>query len=179
MGKTHDPDKLTDMQAAFVAHYLVTLNATKSAILAGYSKDSAGEQGYQLLRNPSVSKALRKAMARRAKRLGLTAENVLREIARIAFSDIRAVAEFDTGGVKVRSSKDLHPDAAAAIHSVTESTSISRDGANTTIKVRMHDKLKALDLAGRHLGLWDLPEGDDEKDRSLTLNYSKKTKEPA
>jgi len=181
MGKTHSG--LTDMQTAFVANYLVTLNAKRAAIAAGYSEKTAEEQGYQLLRNPSVSKALRRAMARRAKRLELTADNVLREIARIAFSDIRAICTFDElRGVTFKSSDVIHSDAAAAIQSVQTDVSTKSGGRytdesiiTTTTKVKLHDKMKALDLAGRHLGLWDLPDAGNEERKPLILNYGPKT----
>lgn len=150
------------MQLAFVTNYMVSLNAKKAALAAGYSEASAETQGWQLLHNPIVSKELRKRMKRRAKRLDLTAENVLREIARIAFSDIRAVAEIGATGVTFKTSDELHPDAAAAIQSIQSDTKVGKLGeSSTTLKVKLHDKMKALDLAGKHLGLFLSGEGDD------------------
>jgi phage terminase small subunit len=161
------PQSLTDMQQAFVANYLITLSATKAAIAAGYSKTSAGVQGYQLLQHPSIARELRRAMARRAKRLDLTAENVLREIARIAFSDIRAVMTFDGQKITVKASDKIHSDAAAAIQSIEQHTTESERSSNTTVKVKLHDKMRALDLAGRHLGMW--AKGDDDEFKRLSL----------
>lgn len=165
MGKVQGQE-LTDLQRAFVAHYLVTLNAKKSALKAGYSPQTAEEQGYQLLRNPSVRRELRKAMARRARRLELSADNVLREIARLAFSDVRSVLSFSAERVEFKASDALHSDAAAAIQSVQSDTRTRRykDGdaeTTVTLKVKLHDKMRALELAGRHLGLWGLPEDPD------------------
>ena len=170
MGKILNP-QLTDMQQRFVEHYLVTLNSKQSAILAGYSEATAMEQGYQLLQHASVSKALRKAMSRRAKRLELSADNVLREIAKIAFSDIRAVVEFDGEEVKFKPSKKIHSDAAAAIQSISSDTKIHKDREGNsertiTLKIKLHDKMRALDMAGRHLGLWK--ELDDDSIRKMT-----------
>ncbi|MES2347857.1 MAG: terminase small subunit [Pseudomonadota bacterium] len=162
------------MQQAFVAHYLVTLSAKKAAIAAGYAPGSADVQGYQLLQNPSVSKQLRKAMARRAKRLEVSAENVLREIARIAFSDIRAVMEFRGESVTFKDSDTLHSDAAAAIQSISSDTKTSGGGrmdsepmTTVSLKIKMHDKMRALDLAGRHLGMW--AKGEDDEFSKMTL----------
>lgn len=155
------------MQQRFVEHYLVTLNAAKSARLAGYSHNNAGEQGYQLLRYPSISKALRKAMARRAKRLEITSDNILREIARIAFSDIRSIMEFDSNSVKVKDSSKIHSDAAAAIQSVEHHRTEGEKSSSSTVKVKLHDKIRALDLAGRHLGLWAKEDDDELKKMSL------------
>lgn len=164
MGKTQSAE-LTDMQVAFVEHYLLTLSAKKSAIAAGYAVDNADTQGYQLLQNPSVSRELRRRMARRAKKLDLTAENVLREIARVAFSDVRSVVEFKGDTVSMKDSDALHSDAAACIQSIsaTSKTRSFKGESETTVdvKVKLHDKMKALDLAGKHLGLFLSGEGDD------------------
>lgn len=161
VGKTRS-QKLTDMQAAFVDHYLVTLNAKRSAIKAGYSPVSAERQAHDLLKNPQVSAAIRKRMDARAERVGLKAEQVLSEIAKIALSDMRQIAAFGADGVQIFESDDIHHDAAATIQEVSErrQTRYDEDGneiVTSNIKVKLHDKLKALDLAGRHLGLWGTP----------------------
>lgn len=62
MGKT-SPDsesKLNDRQNLFVVHYLQTLNATQAAIKAGYSKRSAGADGFRMLKNAKIRKAIQK-----------------------------------------------------------------------------------------------------------------------
>jgi phage terminase small subunit len=163
------PQDLTDQQRSFIAHYLITLSAKKSAIAAGYNPKTAESQGCQLLKHPKVKKELRKIMARRAKRLDLKADNVLREIARIAFSDIRAVMSFGPDGVKITDSEKIHSDAAASIQSVEENCHTTQRTSSRKLKVKLHDKLKALDLAGRHLGLWKALE-DDNEFRKMSLD---------
>lgn len=154
---------LTDMQAEFVRHYLISLDATKSAIAAGYSEKTAGQLGYQLLQNPSISDALRKAMEQRANRLELKADVILSEVLKLALSDIRRVCEFDDEkGVTLKSSSEIEADVAATILSIESRRETRWEGKLgarepvhiTTTKFKLHDKLRALDLAGRHLGLW-------------------------
>lgn len=41
-------DQLTEKQKLFIEYYLQTLNATESAIKAGYSEKTAGKQGHDL-----------------------------------------------------------------------------------------------------------------------------------
>lgn len=53
--------KLTDKQKKFVEEYLIDLNATQSAIRAGYSPKTANEQGARLLANVSIQEAISKA----------------------------------------------------------------------------------------------------------------------
>lgn len=79
------PDKLTDKQARFVKEYLIDLNATQAAIRAGYSEKTAQEQSSRLLSNVMVQKAVEKAQAKTSKKLEITHERVLNEIAEIAF----------------------------------------------------------------------------------------------
>ena len=81
---------LRDKHARFVAEYLVDLNATQAAIRAGYSAKTAEQQGYRLLRNVQIAAAVAEGHRKRLNRLDITAERVLNEVARIAFSDIRA-----------------------------------------------------------------------------------------
>ena len=69
--------KLTSKQQAFVAEYLIDLNATQSAIRAGYSAKTANEQGARLLANVSVRQAIQNDMDKRAARVGRAAEDVL------------------------------------------------------------------------------------------------------
>lgn len=156
---------LTDKQAQFVREYLVDLNATQAAIRSGYSEDTANQQGSRLLANVGVGKAIADAMAERSVRTRVTADRVLTELARIGFSDIRsAVAwranlsetgdEDEDGVPKTRAfneveligSADIDHEAAAAIAEISQ----GKDGA---LKVKMHNKVAALQEMGRHLGI--------------------------
>jgi len=71
---------LTPKQQAFVREYIVDLNASASAVRAGYSPKTSMEQGYQLLHNTSVAEAIAKEQAKRAGKVGLDAEWVLKRL---------------------------------------------------------------------------------------------------
>ena len=58
---------LTVKQQAFVAEYLVDLNATQAAIRAGYSVKDADKIGMKLLRNTRIKAAIDKAIAERSR----------------------------------------------------------------------------------------------------------------
>jgi phage terminase small subunit len=118
---------LTPKQQRFVNEYLIDLNATQAAARAGYSKKTANEQGSRLLANVSVSTAITQRMNERSGRLEITQDMVLRELAKIGFSDIRKVVRWgETQG---------------------------RDG----LKVKLHDKKGTLVDIGRHLGMFAAP----------------------
>ena len=146
----HQSRGLAPKQERFVAEYLVDLNATQAAIRAGYSRKTAGAQGEQLLRNVRISTAVSEAMAKRAQATGVTAERVVQELARVAFADPRGILEWGPDGVKLRKSAELTDDQAAAVAEVSE----SRTAAGGTLKAKMHDKVRALELLGKHLGLF-------------------------
>ena len=77
--------KLTPKQKAFAAEYLVDLNAAAAATRAGYSERTARAKGYVLLQNPDIQGEIRAGMAQRAKRLEISQDMVIQELARIAF----------------------------------------------------------------------------------------------
>jgi len=78
---------LTPKQKAFVENYLIDLNATQSAIRAGYSSKRASEISYQLLRKTTVQKAIEGAMTKRSARTEITADMVLQRWWDIATAD--------------------------------------------------------------------------------------------
>ncbi|CAA2136743.1 terminase small subunit [Hyphomicrobium sp. ghe19] len=78
---------LTPKQRRFVENYLLDLNATQAAIRAGYSKRTAQEQGSQLLNHPTIRIAIDAAKAERSAKTEICAEQVLEEIAAMAFYD--------------------------------------------------------------------------------------------
>lgn len=86
-----------------------------------------------------------------------TRENVLRELSRIAFGDARKVMTWGANGVTLMESSALNDDEAAQVAEVSH----SQTKFGETIKMKRFDKVKALELLGRHLGLFS-EEGDDE-----------------
>ena len=90
-----DMRELTPKQAAFVREYLIDLNATQAAIRAGYSANTANEQGSRLLTNVSVHSLIQKAMNERAETVGLTAADVLRDINAVKADAMRKTYDKD------------------------------------------------------------------------------------
>lgn len=141
---------MTNKQARFIEEYLVDLNATQAAIRAGYSPNTANEQGAQLLAKLSIKDAIDKAMAERSARTGINQDRVVRELARIAFVKITDVANSD-GTIK----QDASDDDLACIESLKVKTSDSDTGYMAEREVKLASKMKALELLGKHLGMWN------------------------
>lgn len=145
---------LTPKQAAFVNEYLVDLNATQAAIRAGYSEASAEQQGSRLLSNGKVALHVQAALDARAERTQVTADMVAAELARIAFSDLRDVATWGADTLALIDSSELSEDAARSLREVVATTSQTEHGTTNRLHVKQHDKMKALELLGKHLGMF-------------------------
>ncbi|KAF5089802.1 Terminase small subunit [anaerobic digester metagenome] len=142
--------RLTPKQAEFARQYLVDMNATQAAIRAGYSEKTAYSIGAGLLHKASVAEAIAAAQAKREKRTEITQDKVVAELARIAFGNARDVMDWGPSGVTLKSSGELTDDQAASVAEVSETT--TREGGS--LKLKRHDKVKALELLGRHLGMF-------------------------
>jgi phage terminase small subunit len=140
--------ELTPQQAIFVREYLVDLNATQAAIRAGYSAASAASQGSRLLSLDKVSRAVKAAQDARAERTHITQDDVLRELARVAFADPAKCLGPDGKPLALH----LIPEEARAALAVYE-VEVGDAGA-TVCRVRRWDKTKTLELIGKHLGMW-------------------------
>lgn len=143
---------MTPKQQLFVREYLVDLNATQAAIRAGYSAKTAQSIGQENLTKPDIAAAIQAAMDKRAQRVGVTADRVLDEIAKLAFFDPRRL--FDDDGKPIHVSK-LDDETAAAVAGLDVVTQGNADvGFADVLKVKLTDKAKALEMLGRHLKLF-------------------------
>lgn len=142
--------KLTEKQQCFVDEYLIDLNATQAAIRSGYSAKTADQQGSRMLANVKVQEEIAKAMAERSKRTGVNQDKVVLELAKIAFVKITDIVD-EQGKIK----PDAMEDDLACIESVKYKESESDTGSSVEREVKISPKLKALELLGKHLGMWN------------------------
>lgn len=142
--------KLTEKQQRFVDEYLIDLNATQAAIRAGYSVKTANEQGSQNLAKLSIQQAIAEQMAERSKRTGINQDRVVLELAKIALVKMTDIVD-SQGRIK----SDASPDDLACIESVKYKESESDTGSSVEREVKIASKLKALELLGKHLGMWN------------------------
>ena len=147
--------ELTGKQKRFVEEYLIDLNATQAAIRAGYSAKTAYSMGQRLLKEAEIQTAIQEAMNIRADRTQITQDNVLNELSKIGFSDIRKAFDDDGRLLPVH----MLPDSIAPAISSVKVTSSRVPGSDPveiehTTEIKFWDKPKALDLAGKHLMLW-------------------------
>jgi phage terminase small subunit len=154
--------KLNRKQEMFAREYLVDLNARQAAIRAGYSPDSAEVNGPRLLRNAQVAAEVARLQAERAKRVGLQADEVLAELKRVALVDPGALFAKDGSPRPIH---ELPEDIRRAVAStevflaapeerqLDDGTFELKPPPAKTVKLKLWDKVKALELSLRHLGL--------------------------
>lgn len=135
------PESLTDKEYRFANYYLgeANLNATEAAKLAGYSPNTARQQGSRMLTNVNIKKYIKSKTTEILEQEGVTQERVLREIVAFAFSDI---TEFFNDDWSLKKVSQVKPGKTGAIKALKKT--------ETGVSIQMHDKIKALLL------LWDL-----------------------
>lgn len=155
---------LTPKQQKFVAEYLIDLNATQAAIRAGYSARTARNIAQELLTKPHIQAELQKRREKVEKKLEISQEMVIAELAAIAFSNGADYAKVVGNGVssyvKFTPTDQLDPMKLKAIASIEE----SQNG----MKVKTHDKLRAIELLSKFMGWFD--QQKEESETSLADN---------
>ncbi|MDO4282359.1 MAG: terminase small subunit [Clostridia bacterium] len=150
---------MTDAQKRFCDEYLIDLNATRAYKVAypNCKKDeTASSAGSRMLGNVKVQNYITEKMQKREKRTEVTQDMVIQELARIAFLDIRKLYN-ESGGLK--NIQDIDEETVRAISSLEtleeyDGYGENREQIGNTQKVKLLDKTKALELLGKHLGMF-------------------------
>lgn len=158
-GNRGGPDGFTPLERAFVEHYLNPesegyQNQTRAYMLAAPGKPAyttAGRNAVNVMRRPHVAQAIAERRVEQAQNVEVTVERVLREYARIAFSDIRRYMRVSADGVAMKDSDQWTEDEAAAVAEVSE----TRTENGGSIRVKLHSKMDALGALGKHLGMFN------------------------
>lgn len=136
-------------QDLFVKEYLKDLNGTQAYIRAGYKakdENSAAVMANRLLRNVKIQEKIQAAMAEREKRTEITQDRVLKEIANLAFTDRTGIANLKNNSLIIKNFDELSEEQKACISGVKET--------KYGIEVTFYNKEKALEMLGRHLGMF-------------------------
>ena len=143
-------NKLTPKQKIFCDEYLIDLNATrayKKAYPNVKNDETANAAASRMLRNVKVKEYIDKRIKDREKRTEITQDMVLKELAAIAFSNGADFAKVtDDNMVRIVPTDELPEDKKKAISAIKE----TKFGIN----IETCDKVKALELIGKHLGMF-------------------------
>ena len=151
---------MTDAQKRFCDEYLIDLNASRAYKVAYKNCKSdltARTNGSKLLTNTNIQEYISKKQEEIEKRTEVTQDMVIKELAKIAFLDIRKLY---TENGQLRNVADIDDDTAGAISSLEtleeyDGYGDDREKIGDTQKVKLLDKTKALELLGRHLGIFN------------------------
>lgn len=150
---------MTDAQKRFCDEYLTDLNATRAYKVAYKNCKSdltARTNGSKLLTNTNIQNYISEKQKEIEKRTEVTQDMVIQELANIAFLDIRKLYN-ESGGLK--NVQDIDERTVRAISSLEtleeyDGYGENREQIGNTQKVKLLDKTKALELLGKHLGMF-------------------------
>ncbi len=170
-------------QQRFVDEYLIDLNATQAAIRAGYSPRTAQVIGTENLSKPIIQAAIQEAQQKRSARTEITQDRVLKELALIGFSDMASFVKIDESGMIQANPLDTLPEGASrVIKKVKEKRTIRTERGTKdkpdgdqilecTYEFELHDKVRCLELMGKHLGMFDENKEPAEVEPLPLVNY--------
>lgn len=170
--------ELSAKQIAFCEEYIIDFNATQAAIRAGYTANSATVHASRMLSKANIQEKIRVLQEDRSKRTAVTADMVLKELASVGFARITDFLKVTEGCIddpkEEPYEQDDGDDDADGLPVVTEKSCFrmveifetekmpqnaipaiaSIKQGQKGIELKLHDKVKALELIGRHLGMF-------------------------
>lgn len=147
--------ELTAKQKAFVLEYLVDLNASQAAIRAGYAKKGINAASSALMRHPRISAAIKEAMAARNERTAITADYVLQRLVEIDQLDVIDIMNDDMSLKPLREWPKAWRQYLVGfdLAEMFEGQAKERDMVGMLKKIKWPDKVKNLELLGKHINV--------------------------
>ena len=134
----------------FALEYSVDLDHKRASRACG----RAPAWGARQLRHPRVVERLATLQAQQAQRAEVRADRVLAELAALAFSDVGEMFDPATGQLRPLGELTARVRASIASWEQIDSKGPGEAPDAVTTKVKVVDKVRALELLGRHLGLF-------------------------
>lgn len=131
--------------------YALLRNGTEAAKRANYSPKTAYSQAERLLRNAEVQRRIAELEAQFQTKFEAQVERLVQELACVALADIAEVVDWVScpGGessLTIRDAAELPKRVTSAVAEITQ----TQHG----LRIKMHNKIAAIELLGRHLGLF-------------------------
>lgn len=163
--------KITPKQRCFVQEYLKDLNGTQAAIRAGYSEQSAKQRAAELLSKPHIQAAVSEAQAARSKRTEVDQDYVLARLVEIDQMDVLDIMHDDMSLKPVSEWPRVWRQYLSGFDLAEMFAGQGDERALVGVlkKIKWPDKVKNLELLGRHLGMF---KDRVEHSGSLTIDRS-------
>lgn len=145
-------DKLTDKQKRFVSEYLIDLNATQAAIRAGYAAKTAGSSGQRMLKNVEIQKAITELKKQREEKTEADGIYVINRLHEIAEMDVADILNDDLSFKPVSKWPKIWRQYLSGIDILEL---MSGEEPKIVKKIKWPDKVKNLELLGRHFGVFN------------------------
>lgn len=164
--------KLTDKQEVFCSELLIDFNASRAAIAAGYAEKSARVTGSRLLTRANIQNRIAELMQKRIDDIEIDSRHVLRRLVEIDRMDVGDIVN-DDGTVKPISKWPLEWRRSISGFDVSEFKA-GEDMVGVLKKIRMPDKLKNLELLGKHIDIsafMDRPKEEEQEEATPVQIY--------
>ena len=148
-------DEMTEKLALFVQEYIIDFNGAQAAIRAGYSEKSAASIASENLTKPNVAAAIEAAMQERLARTQVDADYVLRRLVDIDQMDVIDILEEDGSFKHISLWPKIWRQYLAGLDMVEEISGHgeSREQTGWLKKIKWPDKVKNLELLGKHVNV--------------------------
>jgi phage terminase small subunit len=144
---------LDPREQRFVALYVDNPNGTQAAIAAGYAPKSAHVTASRLLRRAKIKDAIARRNAELLLELDFTPARIVREIAKVAGVNMADFVSIDDEGNSHIDLSGVKRRQFAAVSAV-EGPIVEEGRVVKAPKIRMHDKLRALDMLAKMARLY-------------------------
>lgn len=112
-------------------------------------------------------------MGKAAKKNEITQEKIVAELAKIAFSNQSRLVSWGPNGVALYPSDTLAEEDTAAVSEVSETLTAQ----GSTYKIKSYDKVKALEILGKHVGLFR-EQNTNQSEINIRITRAVKEDEP-
>lgn len=170
---------LTDKQIRFCEEYRLDFNGKQAAIRAGYSEKTAENQASRLLSNVKVQQYVQELQKELSEKTGITAERILQELSDIGFNNMKDFVNGNNSILELKYLDKRKTSAVSKVKTTVTTRTVFENGkpsavTETTTELAMHNKITALELMGKHIGLFEKDNKQKQAIVKLKVGYGKR-----